>query len=112
MKLILVVALAAGLSTQSAQKPETPAKCHMHEAHAQMEERGGKGMGFSQTATTHHFVIKPDGGIIDVSLKGGATRQTAMASERISGISQRCFQRATSTFRCSFTAPSRREFRK
>ena len=24
-------------------------------------------MGFSQTATTHHFVLKPDGGIIAVS---------------------------------------------
>ncbi|HTQ11524.1 MAG TPA: hypothetical protein VMI31_15790 [Fimbriimonadaceae bacterium] len=31
-----------------------------------MNARGEKGMGFSQTATTHHFFLKPDGGIIQV----------------------------------------------
>ena len=72
MKMILVVALAAGLSTQSAQKTESPAKCPMHDAHTQMEERGEKGMGFSQTSTTHHFFIKADGGTIEVSVKQGA----------------------------------------
>jgi hypothetical protein len=45
----------------------------MHKAHAQdesassvMNERGGRGMGFSQTATTHHFLLKTDGGAIQV----------------------------------------------
>jgi hypothetical protein len=69
MKMILVVALTAGLSTQSAQKPESPAKCPMHDQHAQMEERGEKGMGFSQTSTTHHFFIDPNGGTIEASAK-------------------------------------------
>jgi len=36
------------------------------DSHSQMNERGEKGMGFSQTATTHHFLLKPDGGIIQV----------------------------------------------
>jgi hypothetical protein len=70
MKMILVVALTAGLFTQSAQKPEPPAKCPMHDAHAQMEERGEKGMAFSQRSTTHHFLINPNGGTIEVSVKG------------------------------------------
>jgi hypothetical protein len=39
-----------------------------HEVHSQMNERGEgeKGMGFSQSATTHHFILKPDGGVIQV----------------------------------------------
>jgi hypothetical protein len=31
-----------------------------------MNERGETGMGFSQSATTHHFLIKSDGGVIQV----------------------------------------------
>ena len=33
-----------------------------------MMHRGEKGMGFSQTATTHHFLLKPNGGVISVSV--------------------------------------------
>ena len=42
---------------------QTPA-AHDHEA---MMHRGEKGMGFSQTKTNHHFLLKPDGGVIAVS---------------------------------------------
>ena len=38
----------------------------MHAAHTQINERGEKGMGFSQTATTHHFYLNESGGIIQV----------------------------------------------
>jgi len=31
-----------------------------------MDERGEKGMGFSQTDTTHHFILRPDGGAMQV----------------------------------------------
>jgi hypothetical protein len=31
-----------------------------------MNERGEEGMGFSQTATTHHFLLNADGGVIQV----------------------------------------------
>jgi hypothetical protein len=34
-----------------------------------MNERGETGMGFSQTATTHHFFLHPDGGVIQVEVK-------------------------------------------
>ena len=37
---------------------------HDHEA---MMHRGEQGMGFSQTKTNHHFLLKPDGGVIAVS---------------------------------------------
>jgi hypothetical protein len=36
--------------------------------HAQMNARGGKAMGFDQTATTHHFYLYEDGGAIQVTV--------------------------------------------
>ena len=40
---------------------------HQGSAHDAMMQRGSKGMGFEQTTTTHHFLLKPDGGVIAVS---------------------------------------------
>jgi hypothetical protein len=37
--------------------------------HASSDERGERAMGFSQTATVHHFLLKPDGGVIQVEVK-------------------------------------------
>jgi hypothetical protein len=39
---------------------------------ATMHERGEKGMGFSQSATTHRFILKRDGGAIQVEAKDPA----------------------------------------
>lgn len=51
----------------------------MHKAHAHhesttpsMNERGEKGMGFSQTTTTHHFLLNADGGAIQVEANNHA----------------------------------------
>jgi len=64
MKLILLMALAVvGVSPQSSQKPESQTECPMRSAHTKMNERGEKGMGFSQTATTHHFLLNANGGV-------------------------------------------------
>jgi hypothetical protein len=38
---------------------------HMHH-HDAVNARGEKAMGFSQTATTHHFRLLPDGGYVQV----------------------------------------------
>lgn len=54
--------------------PSSDATCPLHHdhaksddhEHAKMNARGEQGMGFSQTATTHHFFLKSDGGIIQV----------------------------------------------
>jgi hypothetical protein len=47
-----------------------------HDAHgahdAALEERGARAMGFSQTATVHHFLLQPDGGVIQVEVKDAA----------------------------------------
>lgn len=63
--------------TTSAQEPaklaaaapqSSPAICpaHAHSNHAKTTERRAQGMGFSQTATTHHFPLRPNGGAIQV----------------------------------------------
>jgi hypothetical protein len=72
MKLILLIALTVGVSAQSNQKPESQTECPMHAVHTQMNERGEKGMGFSQTATTHHFLLNSNGGVIQVEANDSA----------------------------------------
>jgi hypothetical protein len=65
----------AGQQSSNQQKPETQdphAACPMHDAHSQMNERGEKGMGFSQTSTTHHFFLNSSGGVIQVEANDAA----------------------------------------
>ena len=40
--------------------------CPMHDSHAAMNKRGTEAMGFSQTATTHHFLLTENGGAVQV----------------------------------------------
>lgn len=75
MKIIFAgLLLLLACDRAAAQRPTNtdPDKCPMHDAHSQMNERGDKGMGFSQTATTHHFLLKPGGGAIQVEAKDSA----------------------------------------
>ncbi|MBZ5555218.1 MAG: hypothetical protein LAO21_21105 [Acidobacteriia bacterium] len=81
MKYIVAVAVFLMVSFLSAQRPED---CPLHAQHMQqmqpdkqaqdenpsagIMQRGEKGMGFSQTATNHHFLITDDGGIIQVEV--------------------------------------------
>ena len=51
---------------QSGECPHKDAKPH-HSDHEAMTSRGEQGMGFSQTTTAHHFLLKADGGIIAVT---------------------------------------------
>jgi hypothetical protein len=37
-----------------------------HSKHWEMEKRGDQGMGFAQGKTTHHFLLRKDGGAIQV----------------------------------------------
>ena len=76
----LVPFVLAGAQQSSQQEKEKPksaeAKCAMHETHAHdaaaMNARGEEGMAFSQTTTTHHFLLKPDGGAIQVEVNDPA----------------------------------------
>ena len=59
-----------GECTHPSSQPEAS-----HSRQQSMMIRGEKGMGFSQMNATHHFLLKPDGGIIAVSAndQGDAT---------------------------------------
>ena len=67
------VAIAtATVSPSYAQHPEMPAGMthEQHLAHmqkdAELKKRGAAAMGFDQEKTTHHFLLAPDGGSIEV----------------------------------------------
>ena len=83
--LAVTIMLAAALTTSSYSQQQNGTNCPMHqkhqedkrkstaasgddhaERHAEMEKRGDQGMGFSQSRTTHHFLLKRDGGSIEV----------------------------------------------
>ena len=81
MKYMAAVAVFLMVGSLSAQTPED---CPLHDQHMQAMQhdkqaqgdnpsagvinRGEKGMGFSQTATNHHFLITDDGGVIQVEV--------------------------------------------
>jgi hypothetical protein len=71
--LLIMVGATATIHLRAQQKanPEKPtAECPMMKKHnhdmAAMNERGDKGMGFSQEKTTHHFYLTEAGGAIQV----------------------------------------------
>jgi hypothetical protein len=67
LRLPLILCGLVNLAISAAAQPD-PAQCaHKGSAHEAMMHRGEKGMGFSQTTTTHHFQLKPNGGVISVS---------------------------------------------
>src|SRR5260370_8065235 len=55
-------------------KPDATKPSPGHDAHSAMNARGesAKGMGFSQNSTVHHFLLKPDGGVIQVEVKNSS----------------------------------------
>jgi hypothetical protein len=72
------MAFAQEPSAAQREKPKNPhADCPMHKAQdgsdsSAMNMRGEKGMAFSQTTTTHHFLLNHDGGAIQVEAKDPA----------------------------------------
>jgi hypothetical protein len=78
---LLVVCASVGHARQKSndQKKGSESICPMHDAHSEMNERGEKAMGFSQTATTHHFLLRADGGVILV--EGNDSADTAARDE-------------------------------
>jgi hypothetical protein len=58
---------SSGQQTQQSQRgQDSMATCPMHDSHAAMNKRGTEAMGFSQTETTHHFLLTANGGVIQV----------------------------------------------
>lgn len=49
---------------------QDPAACPLHaehSRHAELDARGDRVMGFDHTRTTHHFLLRADGGVIQVA---------------------------------------------
>jgi hypothetical protein len=72
LSLIFLVILVSGAS--AAQQSAVPPQVHDHVAasqshdqhHADVNTRGDQVMGFDHLKTTHHFLLRPDGGVIQV----------------------------------------------
>ena len=72
LSLIFLFILVAGAS--AAQQSAVPPQVHDHAAasqghdrhHADVNKRGDQVMGFDHLKTTHHFLLRPDGGVIQV----------------------------------------------
>ena len=58
---LLILTSTLTLQPQSAAAPPQD-----HSKHEKMEHRGNQGMGFDQQKTTHHFLLRKDGGAIQV----------------------------------------------
>ena len=59
---LLILILTLTLQPQSAAAPPQD-----HSKHEEMEHRGNQGMGFDQDKITHHFLLRKDGGAIQVT---------------------------------------------
>lgn len=59
---LLILASTLILQSQSAAAPPQD-----HSKHGEMEKRGDQGMGFDQQKITHHFLLRKDGGAIQVT---------------------------------------------
>src|SRR5882672_1179342 len=77
---IAAMALAGGAqqTTDKTDKQDSMKDCPMHEKHQatsssrdhakhELDKRGDQGMGFAQDKTTHHFLLRKDGGAIQVT---------------------------------------------
>jgi hypothetical protein len=54
--------------------------CSMHQEHAAgVDRRGDQAMGFSHEKTTHHFLLRKDGGIVDISANDEADTKSVTA---------------------------------
>jgi len=47
-----------------------------HSKHEEMDHRGNQGMGFDQQKTTHHFLLRKDGGAIQVTANSAADKSS------------------------------------
>ena len=69
---ILAITVTAGSLVRAQQPQPTDPPKTMPDAMAGMNERGDKVMGFDHTKTTHHFLLKPNGGVIQIEANDAA----------------------------------------
>ena len=72
MNLIALLFTAALIPSQDTGATKAPSKEHQH----QVEKNGDAAMGFSHEKTTHHFLLRADGGIIQVDANSAEDRES------------------------------------
>lgn len=77
MKNFFIVAfVSSALLIALARAQSAPAAQSDHSSHDAMEHRGSQGMGFDQQKTTHHFLLRKDGGAIQVTTKSATDKES------------------------------------
>ncbi|HWM94624.1 MAG TPA: hypothetical protein VN493_27970 [Thermoanaerobaculia bacterium] len=83
MKRFLLLAALALTTTVPVLGAEEPPACPLHAAHskadAELDLRGDKVMGFDHSQTIHHFLIEPEGGVIQVEATDPADSESRKA---------------------------------
>ena len=75
--LILAAALIPSQGTgASAEPPRRGTKAQPSEHQHQVEKDGDQAMGFSHEKTTHHFLLRADGGVIQVDANSGDDKES------------------------------------
>jgi hypothetical protein len=107
LALIGTMAMALGSAAQQtsdkADKQGDMKDCPMHEQHQaasaahdhakhELDQRGAKGMGFAQDKTTHHFLLRKDGGVIQVTANSADDKASKEAIQMHLGHIARAFQ--------------------
>jgi hypothetical protein len=73
---ILLVAVTSGLLVYAQQAQPTDPQKSKHDSMDGMNERGDKVMGFDHLKTTHHFLLKNDGGVIKVEANDASDKES------------------------------------
>jgi hypothetical protein len=71
----VVLGLLASAAIAQIQAP-SPSAQQDHSKHDAMEHRGNQGMGFDQQKTAHHFLLRKDGGAIQVTTKTAGDKES------------------------------------
>jgi len=81
MRIVIALFLLSGMQLAAQDMQSCPMhKEHMKEQHqADIEKHGDEAMGFSHAATTHHFLLFPDGGAIEVVVNDNKDTQNVQA---------------------------------
>jgi hypothetical protein len=72
MNIPTLILAAVLIPSQGAGATKAPSGEHQH----QVDKNGDKAMGFSHEKTTHHFLLRADGGVIQVDANSGDDKES------------------------------------
>ncbi len=101
---VFLMSLVLPMAALAAQEPACPLHAqHQAEAAQALDQRGDKVMGFEHTRTTHHFLVEPDGGVIQVEATDAGNAADAAS---LGQIRQHLAQMAESFAKGDFSMPA------